>query len=52
MKDAIRKLEFSSCVNPKSADKIRREISLLVKKEKEYRDKIKRISMLETFLFE
>lgn len=49
--DAIRNLEFLSCVNPKSADKIRRSISLLVKEEKEYRDKIKRISMFHKFFF-
>lgn len=49
--DAIRNLEFLSCVNPRSADKIRREISLLVKEEKEYRDKIKRISMFHKFFF-
>ena len=43
--DAIRNLEFLSHANPKLADKIYQAINLLTEeeKEKEYRDKIKRI---------
>lgn len=51
MKDAIRDLEFLSYANPKSADKICREIDLLTKEEEECRDKIKRISMFHKFFF-
>ena len=51
--DAIRNLEFLSHANPKLADKIYRAINLLTEeeKEKEYRDKIKRISMFHKFFF-
>ena len=49
--DAIRNLKFLSYANPKLADKICREIDLLAKEEKEYRDKIKRISMFHKFFF-
>lgn len=51
MKDAILNLEFLFRTNPKLADEICREIDLLTKEEKEYRDKIKRISMFHKFFF-
>ena len=51
MKDAILNLEFLFRTNPKLADEICQEIDLLTKEEKEYRDKIKRISMFHKFFF-
>ena len=51
MKEAILNLKFLSYNNPKSADKICRAISLLVKEEKGYRDKMKRITKFNKFFF-
>lgn len=51
MKNTLHNLKFLSYANPKLADKIRRAISSLVREEKEYRDKIKRISMFHKFFF-